>query len=347
MSSPSPTLEGFRAAFRQPSITLAEIAWRWTVGAVAGALLFFGLIEFLDSLTVARGDSTLLRTRLPLLVGRAITHILRGSMNRVVFAALLAIVALSLLWIIAASIGRLATIRGLLDYFRRDTDVDATSGAFNSPPFWSLIELQFFRVAVVLAALLALAGAAILASFASNDRNPHPGLVAIIFLLLAALIGTTWSVLNWILSLAAIFAVRDGDDALAAVSAAVAFFRRFMGPVSAVSTWTGLAHVIAISIAASAVSVPLVFIQIAPARLLLAVAAVVALVYFAVADWLYIARLGGYICIGEMPEALPSSSSLPGFPPQRQSYPPNVPAQNAVDRDELILGDVPNLAVET
>lgn len=51
----SPTLEGFRASFRRPSLTLAEITWRWTVGAAGWALVFFWMIEFLDTLPVTRG----------------------------------------------------------------------------------------------------------------------------------------------------------------------------------------------------------------------------------------------------------------------------------------------------
>ena len=116
----SPTLEGFRAAFRRPSLTLAEIAWRWTVGAVAWALFLFWSIEYLGSLPVTGGDAALLRTRQPLLVGRAIAHILRGSVNRAVLAALLAALAVSFLWIVAASLGRAATVRALLRYFHGD-----------------------------------------------------------------------------------------------------------------------------------------------------------------------------------------------------------------------------------
>ena len=75
MSSVSPTLEGFRAAFRRPSLSFAEIAWRWTAGAIACALFLFSLIEYLDTLPVTNSDAALLRTRQPLLVGRAIGHI--------------------------------------------------------------------------------------------------------------------------------------------------------------------------------------------------------------------------------------------------------------------------------
>jgi len=338
MSRLSPTLEGFRAAFRQPVITLAEIAWRWTVGAVAWALFFFSFIEYLDTLPVSRGDATLLRTRHPVLVGRAIAHILRGSLNRVVLAALLAALALSILWIIAASTGRVATVRSLLDYFRRDT---AGNAAFELPrrsssfSFRSLIRLNFLRVVVALAAMLAFVGAAILVSFVSSDVHPRPGLAFILFLPLAAVIDVLWSALNWVLSLACIFSVRDGADALGALSAAVSFFRERMGPVFAVSIWIGLAHLTAFSIAGTAVSLPLAFIHLAPTRLVTAAMILVTLVYFGVADWLYIVRLAGYVCIAEMPEALANSAPLPTSPPQ-----------TSIDRDEPILSDVPNLAVQ-
>ncbi len=337
MSRLSPTLEGFRAAFRQPVITLAEIAWRWTVGAVAWALFFFSFIEYLDTLPVSRGDATLLRTRHPVLVGRAIAHILRGSLNRVVLAALLAALALSILWIIAASTGRVATVRSLLDYFRRDT---AGNAAFELPrrssSFRSLIGLNFLRVAVALAAMLAFMGAAILVSFVSSDAHPHPGLAFILFLPLAAVIGMLWSALNWVLSLACIFSVRDGADALGALSAAVSFFRERMGPVFAVSIWIGLAHLTALSVAGTAVSLPLAFIHLAPTRLVIAAMIVATLVYFGVADWLYMVRLAGYVCIAEMPETLAKSAPLPTSPPQ-----------TSIDRDEPILSDVPNLAAQT
>ena len=116
----SPTAEGFRAAFRRPSLTLAEIIWRWTAGATAAALFFFGLFEYLYTLPVTNGELLFLRTRYPYLVGEAIAHILRGSLNRAVMAGVLAALMLSVLWIVAASVGRIATVRALLDYFRRD-----------------------------------------------------------------------------------------------------------------------------------------------------------------------------------------------------------------------------------
>jgi hypothetical protein len=114
------------------------------------------------------------------------------------------------------------------------------------------------------------------------------------------------------------------------------FFREHSRPVIAVSTWTGLAHLVAFSIASTAVSLPLAFIQVAPWRLVVAVIILVTLVYFAVVDWLYIVRLAGYVFIAGMPEALAEPAPLQTSPPQ-----------TSMDRDELILSDISNLAVET
>jgi hypothetical protein len=288
---------------------------------------------------VSNGDATLLSTKQPLLVGRAIAHILHGSLNRAVLAALLAGLALSTLWIVSASIGRASTVRALLDYFRRNATSLASQGkhdAITPRPLRSLLGLNFLRVALTLATLLAFVGAAILVGFASPKANPRPGLVFILFLPLAGLICVVWPALNWLLSLACIFAVRDGEDTFGALVAAVTFSRERSGPVFSVSTWAGLAHLTAFGVATMVVSLPLALIQVASARHIVAVVIFLTLIYFAVADWLYIARLAGYVCITEMVDDLASPERLPAPPPQ-----------TSIDRDEPILSDIPNLAVGT
>jgi hypothetical protein len=227
MSRVSPTLEGFRACLRRPSLTFTEIAWRWTAGAAGWAFVLFWFIEYPQTLPVSNGDARLLWTRQPWLAGQAITHILRGSRNRAVLAAVVAVLAFSALWVVAA---------------------------------------------------------------------------------------------------------RDRDDTLSALGAAVTFSRERLGPVFAVSAWTG-AHLIAFSVATTAVSMPLAFIQMASARHIVGAIIFLTLIYFAVADCLYMVRLAGYVCIAEMPDALGSSDRLPALP-----------QQTSIDRDERILSDIPNLA---
>jgi hypothetical protein len=367
----SPTAEGFRAVFRQPSLTLAEISWRWITGATATALLFFGLFEYLDSLPVTNGELLFLRSRQPYLVGQAIAHILRGSLNRVVLAALLAMMMLGLIWIVAASLGRIATVRAMIDHFRRDVgrrvaastaenDSEksvardrAIDGAWQVGPMHSLFRLNFLRAIVAVAAIFGFLGASILAGFASPDANPRPGLAFLLFLPLAALVCVAWFGLNWLLSLAALFAVRDGADAVGAISAAVNFCRERTGAIFAVSTWTGLAHLVAFVGVMTVISMPLGFTPILPWRLVVFGMILVALAYFVLADWLYTARLAGYVCIAEMPEALlrplPPQPPIPTppFTPRGMQITPTPPVQTTIDRDEVILSDVRSDAPET
>jgi hypothetical protein len=308
----SPTLEGFRIAFRRPSLTFAEIAWRWTVGGTSVALFLFGLFEFLDSLPVTRGDAIILRTKQPWLVARTIAHILHGSLNRVVFASLLGGLAVSLLWIVFASLGRRATVRALIELLRSPLN---NSRSQEQASFRGLAGLHFLRVAVALAAMLALEGAGILAGFASPATNPQPGLPFMLFMPLAGLIFFAWYALNWLLSLAGIFAVRDGEDTLEAISAATILVRERAGELAAVSVGICLAHLIAFTVAIGVVSLPLAFIHVAPTRSVLAIVALLTLAYFAIVDWLYIVRLAGYIYVAESPEK-PLRSLPPRFNPQ-------------------------------
>jgi len=376
MSRISPTLEGFRAAFRRPSLTLAEISWRWTVGATGTALAAFSLLEYFDTLPVTGSDILLLRTRQPILIGQALGHIFHGSFPRIAMGGLVAALAVTVLWIFAASAGRATTVRSLIDYFadyfaerQKSTNGEALTPVTNlaatprkgARPLGSLLRLNFLRAAVALAAILGLAGAVILvhvvsAGFSNSavaagvvsgnsapPADPGAGIAFLLFFPLAGLIFFAWSTLNWVLSVAGIFAVRAGDarkDALGALSAAVTFCRERSGAIFAVSFWTGLAHLTVFVVATTVASMPLGLAQIVPVRFVLIGVILVSVAYFAVADWLYIARLAGYVCIAEMPKAL-----LAPLPPAVLPAPPML--YSTIDRDERILSDVPNLAVET
>ena len=345
----SPTAEGFRATFRQPSFPLAEIAWRWVFGATAVALFFFGLFEYLDTLPVTNRELLFLRTKQPFLVAQAIAHILRGSLYRAVTSLLLAFLLLSVLWIVAASLGRVATVRALTTYFRdmaarlspadiHDADERDVTSNVSTGNFVALLRLNFLRIALGVAVVLGLLAADIVAGFVSTPKDPEPGLAFIIFLPIAALVVLFAWVLNWLISLSQIFAVRDGDSAITAISSAVTLCRERPGAVFAVSTWTGLAHLVAFVGATTVVSMVMGFMPLLPWRLVMVVVMLLTLAYFAVADWLYMARLAGYVCILNIPDALVKPA-----PPVRPSVPPSPPVQSTIDRDELILSDVPHV----
>jgi len=325
MKSRSPTLEGFRTLFRQPSFGLGEISWRWAFGAAAVALLAFAFLEYLNTLPVTAVDLLLLRTRQPTLVGQAIAHILRGSAQRFVHATILLAVFLSFAWIILATLGRAATTRGLLGYL---------SDNEQSPSFslTSLVGLNFLRVAATLAAVIGFPGAMLLGGMASPGKDPSPGSAMLVFLGAFSAVSLAWAFSNWLLSLASVFVVSHGLDTFGAITAAVGLCRDQPGPILATSSWFGLAHGVAFFIASFVVAFPLAFAPVLPAGVVLVGVLLVTLIYFFVADFLYVGRLAAYVYIIAGPE--PQEITQPA--------PPTLgPPQQSVDRDELILSDVP------
>lgn len=349
----SPTAEGFRTAFRNPSFALAEITWRWVVGVTATLLIAFGFVEYLDTLPVNYGEMLFLRSGQPILISQAIAHVVRGSLVRAVLSLMVAALLLALLWIVAASVGRVTTIRAMRDSVREQLAGKAAAmgvvvkddSGSRTKTSWNIVlrlaRLNFLRVSLALATVIALLGASILAGFASSDKNPQPGLVFLLFFPLALWVGLAWFMLNWLLSLATVFVVKNGEGPVGAISAAVSLCRERPGAVAAVSTWTGLAHLVAFVGATTVVSVPMGLAGFLPWRLIVLAILAVTVVYFAVADWIYTARLAGYVAIIEMPEDLWKPAAPPTPPPAATAV------QTSIDRDELILSDMPGLIAET
>ena len=342
MRQRSPTLEGFRAVLRAPVLGLAEIAWRWSVGTLAGALLGFAFFEYLDTLPISRAELLLLRSRHPFLISQTAAHILRGSALRLVLAGILVFVGISMAWIIAASLGRAATLSALLERF------GASKPSSPRGRLASLWGLNFFRVAATLAAVPALVGAALLAGFAFSGSDPHPGVVFLLLVPLTCLVIVFWAALNWVLSLASIFVMRNGNQTFAAVSAVVAMYRERTGPLLAVGFWFGLAHVVAFMLASTVVAFPLAFAGVLPVAMVLGGVLLVTLLYFAVVDFLYLGRLAGYIAILEWPEnakgspmtalLLPKSGPAISSPKGLTSAWSGIPAS-----EDDILSDIPGL----
>jgi hypothetical protein len=342
MTRRSPTLEGFRATFRRPSFGLAEIAWRWSFGAAAGLLLAFSFLEYLDTLPVSKADLLLLRTSQPVLISRALLHILRGSAFRVVETGIVLVLTLGAAWTVVASLARAATLKALLAYFREG---DASASAQEEKKNWrlrSLFALNFFRLGATLAATVGCLAAVLLGGAASPPDDPAPGSALLVCLTMTLLVWFAWSTLNWFFSLASIFVVADGQDAFGAIAAAVSLCRTRSGSVFAAGTWFGLAHLTAFVIAGSVVAFPLAFAAVLPAGVVLGGVILVTLIYFAITDFLYIGRLAAYMAMAEMPDT-PACAEIapPLLPPSGTYLDPNIHSSPAIDASELILSDVP------
>jgi hypothetical protein len=319
----------------RPTFGLAEIAWRWSFGFACWTLLAFSFFEYLRSLAVTRGDLLLLRSRQPILISEAIAHIFGGSGFRVVQTIVILATGLAIGWIVVASLGRAATIRALLGYFRESENSRAARGG---SPLHSLFGLNFFRVAATLAATIGCLAALLLGRAVSPAGNPAPGSAFLVFLSVVLLVWLVWSVMNWFLSLAAVFVIAEGQDTFGAIGSAVALCRNRPGSVFAAGTWFGLAHLGAFVLATSMVAFPLGLAAVLPAGIVLGGVIVVTLLYFAAADYLYMGRLAAYVAILELPETRVVADTTGSVPPAAGTS--LITRGDSVDRDELILSDL-------
>ncbi len=321
--------------FRLPVLGLAEIAWRWSFGMAAAAAFGFTLREYLATLPVTAGEMLLLRTRQPALIAQALARIFRGSAPRAAAALFVLTLALTLAWIVLASVGRALTLETLLEYFRNSSRLqrfDYTPGrlareaeglpASTRQGLGSLLILNFLRAATMLAATVGVVGAMLVARAASSPEDPSPGKVLLIFWLLTMLIGLACPLLNWYLSLAAIFVVRDKAPAFGALVKATDLCRMRPGALAAAGTWFGIAHAILFVVATSAVAVPLGFAEVLPGSMVFGGVLLVTLIYFAAVDFLYVGRLATYVFLLEEPEPSVQLSSdddilsdIPGLVP--------------------------------
>jgi len=152
------------------------------------------------------------------------------------------------------------------------------------------------RAELFLASVLAGLGALILAGFAGPPGDAAPSVV--LAAVLIACIWLVWALLNWLLSVAAIFVARDQQDTFGAVAAAVELVRSKFGEVVLTSLPFVLLHYLALAAAiASSALVFDVMTRVSPEAgwALVAIAAG----YFAYADFLYITRLAAYVELAE------------------------------------------------
>jgi hypothetical protein len=160
----------------------------------------------------------------------------------------------------------------------------------------------------------------------------------LLFVPLAILVSLIWSSVNWFLSFASLFAVRDSEDAFGSIAAALDFSRRRGGKTSAVGFWFGAMHLVAFVIGMTVVAYPLALASLIPPGITLLLMGVVVLAYCAVADYLYIARLAGYLTLVEWDRSL---FLEPEAVAPTRIEPPPLPGGGEVLEDEPLFSSRP------
>jgi hypothetical protein len=278
----------------------------------------------------------LLQSNRKALISRAISDIVHGSAPRLVQCAVLIAGSLAIVWIVLASVGRGVITRTLLTDFQEDTPHPADQSGTASFRFRSLVGINFLRVTTTIAAFVG----SVVPWFFGRVNTPtreHSVAGEILGLLVViTLVWLAWYLLNWVLSLAALFGVAENRDTFGAIRSAVRFACDHVGPVLAVNAWFDFAHIVALLFAVPAVMFTLSSLAVLPPGFALIGALLVLLAYFLIVDFLRIGRLAAYVTILRGPATPISTLSIPASPAPGPRLLPG-----GVDPDELILSDIP------
>jgi len=269
-------LEGFREIGRDPALLVIEVGWRWSFGAIAVLIAAFSTYLILDSITF---DPRRLQAMAALNPIQLAQYIVEGIASVHVLlwrVALLMGLLLSAIWVLFSALGRYATL--------------ARPALNPGASFQMCIIISVLRGMLTLAAVTAwfLAGlfAAALGSPATRDGMPNFGLMSAILFLAFLVIASVWSTLNWFLSLVPLTNTSTLSQAL---SITLTFMRSRRDDLLEISIVSGIMRaalfVIAVMLSVVASSV------ITNARMLFADLLAISLLYFLIADFLYVARL--------------------------------------------------------
>ena len=304
----SPFQEGFAVVREEPLLLAAEWTWRWCFALAAWLLALGAAALFLDSLKLSSGDRFLLSTLRPTLASTALSHILRGSLLRVIWMKFIALAGLTLLWCFAAAVGRAASLRNLIPLFGGDDRAEEAGWQFRP-----MLKLHCVRALWSWTALGCLVGSIFLGT--AMLQQQRAARAAFFFVFGVALSIVFGVVLNWFFGLVPLFCIRNQATARDSVSLTLDFCSRQGGRLFTLSLgFLGLRMVWAGS---------MLLLVLAPTSLgrhiavgwVLMMMALLSLVYFAGADALYLARLGAYAALAEI-DAQPAPAVGPAAPPQ-------------------------------
>ena len=303
--TPNPITQGLRAVMRDPAIYMVEILWRWSFAILACLLVVGVALTLLAPLHVGPVWDNAWRSRDPQRMSQVVLGVVLILGVKVIIAAAIAVpLAIALLWGILSALGRFVTVKRL-------------RGGLTSLRFRSILALQLLRGFVGWFSLVLLFaatfGEALIAS-----RGPKPDLLLYYLMMLPSviLISAFWLTVNWYLSLAAIFG-REGQSFRGAFRQARQTVRLQRSDVAGTGFVFLLFRIVILLIATAICGLTSGMAGTAPQSYFVLLI-VVSLAYFAVADFLYMARMAAYLALAAAyvdpaagPKLVATSSATP------------------------------------
>lgn len=301
---PNPITQGLRAVTRDPAIFLVEILWRWSFAVLACMLVSGVGMMLLGPLHVGKAWDTAWGSHDPQRMGQLLVAIVLLLGIKVIAIAMIGIpLAIALIWSILSALGRFVTVKRL-------------RSGLTSLRFRTVFALQLLRGLVSWFALILLL-ATTLGEALIATRGTQPDLVLYYLMVMPSvvLIGVSWLIFNWYLSLAAIFG-REGQSFRGAFRQARQTVRQQRSDFAGTGFVFLLFRTVILLIALAVCGLTSGMAGTAPQSYFVLLM-VVSLAYFAVADFLYMARMAAYLALAAAhvdpagPKLVASSSALP------------------------------------
>jgi hypothetical protein len=267
---------------RDPAVLLLEIGWRWSFGAIALFLIFTASSTLLSAVEVSQADRAGWRSNDPTLMAQAVANVLTQSRPALLERTAWVLPAVTFVWVAFRAKGRTTTVNRL---GRKEVS------------FRSVLALDGSRAFVTWLAMFAFSGALSLSQRIAF-RSPNPDLFlyyALAFWSLI-LIGAIWATANWYLSVAALCCLESGAGFLKGTNQAVNLARAHGGELGGISLIFAVLRIVALATAFALCFLPSGLMTTSP-HSYLAWTAAVSLTYFAVADFLFIARMAAYLIV--------------------------------------------------
>ena len=137
-----------------------------------------------------------------------------------------------------------------------------------------------------------------------------------IWTVLSTLVLMFWALVNWFLSLAPIWIVRDGRGPLAAIAESVSLYRRHSSAYFSAACAFGLLRSLLFMAAFALALIAAAIGSAANTVTALLATILVSLAYFAVADYLAVARVAAFLLLDSAADVNAVSRGVPGPEPQ-------------------------------
>lgn len=273
--------DDLRRIRREPALLVIEVAWRWTFGAAAIALLAFAFVRFQHAVAISGEEEAMLTSMTPEAAMEALGAIGARALPIATRLAEMIVPALVVFWVVAASMSRAAILSRLLSP--------------NIRLSWSgFVGVHALRALSVVGLGGAYILASIISSWFTNPEQPNYLLTMAVFFVLFAIAVLAWLWVHWVLSVAAIYPVRDGLTARESVRSALGLVRNRRRELFAVASANGTARMVVGVVFTVIGLLPLPLYLVAPG-LLIGLEVAIALVYCVVLDFLLLGRLAGYV----------------------------------------------------